>query len=103
MNMVLLIPVHITPRKIICLIVCIVIASIAEQPINQEHGMILIMIGWEKRKIVKRKQPVTDKNIWEIIVVDKILKMILKNEIVFEKLFLQPTCLICREHFSNTF
>lgn len=65
--------------------------------------MILIMIGWEKRKIVKRKQPVTDKNIWEIIVVDKILKMILKNEIVFEKLFLQPTCLICREHFSNTF
>lgn len=48
--------------------------------------MILIMIGWEKRKIVKRKQSVTDKNIWEIIVVDKILKMILKNEIVFEKI-----------------
>ena len=45
--------------------------------------MILIMIGWEKRKIVKRKQSVTDKNIWEIIVVDKILKMILKNEIDF--------------------
>lgn len=65
--------------------------------------MILIMIGWEKRKIVKRKQSVTDKNIWEIIVVDKMLKMILKNEIVFEKSFLQPTCLICREHFSNTF
>ena len=65
--------------------------------------MILIMIGWEKRKIVKRKQSVTDKNIWEIIVVDKILKMILKNEIVFEKSFLQPTCLICREHISNTF
>lgn len=65
--------------------------------------MILIMIGWEKRKIVKRKQSVTDKNIWEIIVVDKTLKMILKNEIVFEKSFLQPTCLIYREHFSNTF
>ena len=65
--------------------------------------MILIMIGWEKRKIVKRKQSVTDKNIWEIIVVDKILKMILKNEIVFEKSYLQPTSLICREHFSNTF
>ena len=53
--------------------------------------MILIMIGWEKRKIVKRKQSVTDKNIWEIIVVDKILKMILKNEIVFEKSFLQSS------------
>lgn len=65
--------------------------------------MILIMIGWEKRKIVKRKQSATDKNIWEIIVVDKTLKMILKNEIVFEKSFLQPTCPICREHFSNTF
>ena len=65
--------------------------------------MILIMIGWEKRKIVKRKQSVTDKNIWEIIVVDKILKMILKNEIVFEKSFRQPTCLICREHCANTY
>lgn len=63
--------------------------------------MILIMIGWEKRKIVKRKQSVTDKNIWEIIVVDKILKMILKNEIVFEKSFLQPTCQFTESIFQT--
>ena len=53
--------------------------------------MILIMIGWEKRKIVKRKQSVTD----------KILKMILKNESVFEKSFLQPTCQFTESIFQT--